>query len=65
MTKFIIPFLAFLAPIVLFYFAWRYHKKALARGEDDKFAWTFIIIATIIGWGGGFWLLMYNLDIWS
>ena len=56
--QFIIPFLAFLAPLVVLYLAWAYHKKQLKKGVEDKFAWGFMVLVFLIGWGICLWRLL-------
>jgi len=62
MGNFIIPIIAFLAPIVLLVLALRYHAK---KEPNEKFAWGFIFLAFLIGWGISLWVLMYNLGYWA
>jgi hypothetical protein len=60
--NYIIPSLAFLAPMVVLILARRYHAK---NEPTENFAWGFILLAFIIGWGAALWVLMYNLGIWA
>jgi hypothetical protein len=62
MTKFIIPFLAFLAPIVLLIAARIYHAK---KEPLENFAWGFFIFAFLAGWGIALGVLGWNLGWWG
>jgi hypothetical protein len=60
--NFIIPIIAFLAPIFLLWRARVYHAK---KEPNEKFAWGFIIIAFLIGWLIALGVLGWNLGWWA